>query len=61
MFIISKRVYKDKIEHEKAIEIMKEGRGTHFDPYILDAFLELQKEFEDVAKSFIDIHPKVEE
>jgi putative two-component system response regulator len=59
--LISKRVYKDKIEHEKAIEIMKEGRGTHFDPYILDAFLELQKEFEDVAKSFIDIHPKVEE
>ncbi|MDD2290812.1 MAG: two-component system response regulator [Aliarcobacter sp.] len=59
--LISKRVYKDKIEHEKAVEIMKEGRGTHFDPDILDAFLELQKEFEDIAKSFIDIYPKVEE
>ena len=59
--LISKRVYKDGMEHEKAVEIMKEGRGTHFDPDILNAFLELQKKFEDVAKSFIDIHPKVEE
>ena len=59
--LISKRVYKDKIGHEKAIEIMKEGRGTHFDPDILDAFLELEKDFEEVAKSFIDVHPKVEE
>ena len=59
--LISKRVYKDKMEHETAVKIMKEGRGIHFDPDILDAFLELQKEFEDIAKSFIDIYPKVEE
>lgn len=59
--LISKRVYKEKMEHEKAIEIMKEGRGKHFDPDILDAFLELVNEFEKVAKSFIDVHEKVEE
>ena len=52
--LISKRVYKDKIEHKKAVEIMKEGRGTHFDPDILDLFLELEKEFEQIAKSFSD-------
>ena len=46
------------MEHEKAVEIMKEGRGTHFDPDILDAFLQLEKEFEEVAENFTDIHPK---
>ena len=40
---------------------MRNDRGTHFDPDILDAFLELEKEFEEVAKSFMDIYPKVEE
>lgn len=56
--LISKRVYKEGMEHEKAVEIMKEGRGTHFDPDILDAFLQLEKEFEEVAENFTDIHPK---
>ncbi len=56
--LISRRVYKDSIEHEKAVEIMKEGKGSHFDPDILEAFLELEKEFEEVAKNFADIHPK---
>ncbi len=56
--LISKRVYKEGMQHEKAVKIMKEGRGIHFDPDILDAFLELQKEFEDIAKNFTDIHPK---
>ena len=59
--LISKRVYKDKIEHEKAVEIMKEERGIHFDPDILDAFLELEKEFEEIAKNFMDVYPKDKE
>jgi len=36
----SKRVYKDAFTHEKSIDIMKEGRGKHFDPKILKVFLE---------------------
>lgn len=59
--LISKRVYKDSMVHEEAVKIMKEGRGIHFDPDILDAFLELENEFIQIAKSFTDIHLKVQE
>lgn len=39
--LISKRVYKDAYPREKAIAIMKEGRGTQFDSDVLDAFLRM--------------------
>ena len=59
--LISKRIYKDSMKHEEAVKIMKQGRGIHFDPDILDAFLALENEFIQIAKSFTDIHSKVEE
>jgi putative two-component system response regulator len=52
--LISRRVYKAGMSHEKAVEIMAEGRGTHFDPDVLDAFLELQSAFQMIAKSYSD-------
>ncbi len=52
--LISERVYKSSMSHEDAINIMKEGRGTHFDPDILDTFLELEKEFDKIAKDLSD-------
>lgn len=36
--LTSKRPYKEPIQLEKAMQIMNEGRGTHFDPVILDEF-----------------------
>ena len=47
--LISQRPYKDGLPHDRAVEIMREGRGTHFDPDVLDAFLALQDEFRSVA------------
>lgn len=35
----SKRPYKDAFPLEKCLSIMKQGRGKHFDPQVLDAFL----------------------
>lgn len=52
--LISRRVYKEGMSHEKAVLIMIEGRGTHFDADILDAFLEIQEEFISIAARFID-------
>ncbi|MDR1570931.1 MAG: response regulator [Clostridiales Family XIII bacterium] len=37
--LISKRPYKEPFTHEKAMDIMHESRGSHFDPVILDAFV----------------------
>ncbi len=52
--LISKRVYKTPFPHCKAVSIIQEGRGTHFDPELTDAFLELQDEFRDIALEFAD-------
>ena len=52
--LISRRVYKEGMSHEQAVQIMVEGRGRHFDPDIIDAFLELQDEFKAIAARFVD-------
>ncbi len=52
--LISRRVYKEGMPHEKAVSIIVEGRGVHFDPDIVDAFLESQDEFCAIATSFVD-------
>jgi putative two-component system response regulator len=52
--LISRRVYKAGMSHEKAVDIMVEGRGSHFDPDILDAFLALQPAFRAIAARFAD-------
>lgn len=36
--LTSHRVYKAAMSPEEAIEILKEGRGKHFDPQLLDSF-----------------------
>jgi putative two-component system response regulator len=33
------RVYRPRMTHDEAMTIMEEGRGTHFDPEVLDALL----------------------
>ena len=52
--LISRRVYKEGMPHEKAVQIIAEGRGTHFDPDIVDAFLEIQEEFRAIASRYAD-------
>ena len=52
--LISRRVYKAPMPHEKAVEIIKEGKGSHFDPDMADAFLELQDEFKKIAAAYAD-------
>ncbi|MBS0346430.1 MAG: two-component system response regulator [Proteobacteria bacterium] len=53
--LISKRVYKPAFTHEEAGALLQQGRGTHFDPDILDAFIELQDEFRAIAQRFADV------
>lgn len=38
--LVSKRVYKDAFSIDKALEIIKESSGNHFDPDIVEIFLE---------------------
>ena len=52
--LISRRVYKDAMPHVAAAAIIIEGRGQHFDPDMVDAFIELQQEFQDIAARYAD-------
>ncbi len=52
--LISRRVYKDSMPHEKAIAIIQDGRGTHFDPDMVDAFLSIQDEIRAIALRYAD-------
>ena len=44
----SRRVYKPAFTHEKAVEIIAQGSGTHFDPTLTELFLAANKEFEEL-------------
>ena len=52
--LISRRVYKEGMPHDDAVKIMIEGRGKHFDPDMIDAFIELKDEFRAIAARFHD-------
>lgn len=52
--LISKRVYKPPFSHHKAVAIIQEGKGRHFDPLLVDIFMELHEKFREVALQFID-------
>lgn len=52
--LTSKRVYKDAFTHEKARASVIKGRGTHFDPDVVDAFLANETKFIAVQQSLSD-------
>jgi putative two-component system response regulator len=52
--LISKRVYKPPFPHEKAVQIIIEGKGQHFDPDVVEAFAAMQDTFRNIALTFAD-------
>jgi putative two-component system response regulator len=52
--LISRRVYKSGMPHAQAVEIIRQGRGTHFDPDVCDAFLDCVEQFQTIAARFVD-------
>ncbi len=52
--LTSRRVYKASFDHTKARNIIVEGRGSHFDPDVVDAFLTEQERFKEIAIEMAD-------
>lgn len=52
--LISKRVYKDAMTHDQARAIILEGKGSHFDPRVVDAFLATESRFVAIAQEYGD-------
>lgn len=52
--LVSPRVYKPAFEIDHALSIMREGRATHFDPELLDLFLDRFDEVEAIRNLLRD-------
>jgi putative two-component system response regulator len=50
----SQRCYKPAYPHEEAVRQILEGRGTHFDPHVVDAFCGLDDEFVTISRSYAE-------
>jgi putative two-component system response regulator len=50
----SKRCYKDAFTHEKSRDIIMAGRGTHFDPAIVEAFVGVEQDFDRIRTAMDD-------
>lgn len=50
----SARPYKEAFSHEKAMMIITEGRGSHFDPEIVDAFFSMAERIAEIAQQLQD-------
>ena len=47
--LVTTRAYRQGVSHEAAVEAVVSGRGTHFDPDLVDAFLTVQEQFAAAA------------
>lgn len=54
--LTSKRVYKESYAPQAAFAIIESERAQHFDPALVDVFIELHEEFSDIAQRFADAH-----
>lgn len=52
--LISKRVYRPAFSHSEARATIHQGRGSQFDPDIVDAFTAIDAQFQTIATDFAD-------
>ncbi|NHZ78847.1 HD domain-containing protein [Massilia sp. CCM 8695] len=50
--LITARVYRPAFTHETAVELIRQGRGEHFDPDVVDAMLAIEERFKAIAAEF---------
>lgn len=50
--MISRRTYKAPINHTEVVDIIRKESGKHFDPDVVDAFLNSSEKFREIALEF---------
>ncbi|MEE4351656.1 MAG: two-component system response regulator [Desulfatiglans sp.] len=53
--LTSKRPYKQAFSVEKTFGIMREGRGKHFDPDLIDTFFTMEEEIVAIREKYLDV------
>ena len=59
--IVTRRPYKEPLEHGEAVAIIRAGAGVHFDPGLVEVFLSSEEEFDAIAKKIPDPDESVDE
>jgi len=57
--LTSRRCYKEAFSHARSLEIIVLGRGKHFDPDVVDAFVSAEKEFLNIRDRYVDAELEV--
>lgn len=52
--LITRRVYKPALTHHQAVDMIRDGSGTAFDPEIVELFLQFEDNFRRIALEFAD-------
>ncbi|MEO6625748.1 MAG: HD domain-containing phosphohydrolase [Burkholderiaceae bacterium] len=52
--LTSARVYRSGVPHDRAVQLIFQERAAHFDPDMVDAFIEIQDEYASIAERFSD-------
>jgi putative two-component system response regulator len=47
--VVTRRLYRKPMSHEQAVRFIASGKGTHFDPDVVDAFLKVSPVFERLS------------
>jgi len=50
--LVCARVYKSAMSYDEALKIIKDGKGTQFDPILTDALLHVQSLFRDISEQY---------
>ena len=50
--LVSRRCYKEPFSFEKAMSIIQEDAGTHFDPLVADAFISASEKVREISERF---------
>ena len=50
--LTSERIYKEAYSHELSTEMIRAERGRHIAPTLVDVFLAIEKQFDDIRKAF---------
>jgi putative two-component system response regulator len=47
--VLTRRVYQKPISHHEAVALIAAGKGTHFDPAVVDAFLAVSPVLQELS------------
>jgi HD-GYP domain-containing protein (c-di-GMP phosphodiesterase class II) len=59
--LTTRRTYKPRFSHEKTREMILEQRGKHFDPDIVDTFLEIEDQFKYICRRYAEVDEELDD